>query len=156
MSRSYARRRSASRKVARSCWCGSHHNGCGYLHASRPRCDAVTMSRRSVHRRRGHVSAVWMRLRAEARSRWRAWLGLALIIGLAGGAATAAAAGARRTETAYPRFVQAQNGYDLFIRGFPESNPERALARIAALPEVAQWARIDIVAGSASLPSGRP
>ncbi|HEX5299453.1 MAG TPA: FtsX-like permease family protein [Streptosporangiaceae bacterium] len=55
-----------------------------------------------------------------------------------------------------PRFVQAQNGYDLFIRGFPESNPERALARIAALPEVAQWARIDIVAGSAILPSGRP
>ena len=96
-----------------------------------------------------------MRLRAEARSRWRAWLGLALIIGLAGGAATAAAAGARRTETAYPRFVQAQNGYDLFLRGFPESNPERAMARIAALPEVAQWARIDIVAGSAILPSGR-
>jgi hypothetical protein len=97
-----------------------------------------------------------MRLRAEARSRWRAWLGLALIIGLAAGAATAAAAGARRTETAYPRFVQAQHGYDLFIRGFPESNPERALGRIAALPEVAQWARIDIVAGSAILPSGRP
>ena len=96
-----------------------------------------------------------MRLRAEARSRWRAWLGLALIIGVAGGAATAAAAGARRTETAYPRFVQAQNGYDLFLRGFPESNPERAMARIAALPEVAQWARIDIVAGSAILPSGR-
>ena len=96
-----------------------------------------------------------MRLRAEARSRWRAWLGLALLIGLAGGAATAAAAGAQRTETAYPRFVQAQNGYDLFIRGFPERDPERAMARIATLPEVTQWARIDIVAGSAVLPSGR-
>ena len=96
-----------------------------------------------------------MRLRSETRGRWRAWLGLALLIGFVGGAAVAAAAGARRTETAYPRFVQAQNGYDLFLRGFPESNPERALARIKALPDVAQWARIDIVAGSAILPSGR-
>ena len=74
-------------------------------------------------------------------------MGLALLIGLAGGAAAAAAAGARRTETAYPRFVQAQNGY----RPFPPrvsrgSNPERAMARIEAMPEVAQWARIDIVA----------
>ena len=80
-----------------------------------------------------------MRLRAEARSRWRAWLGLALLIGLAGGAATAAAAGARRTETAYPRFVQAQNGYDLFIRGFPESQsgagagPDSGAARSRAV-----------------------
>ena len=70
-----------------------------------------------VGRRRGVVSAVWMRLRSELQARWRSWLGLALLIGLAG--AAAAAAGARRTETAYPRFVQAQNGYDLITGGFP-------------------------------------
>ena len=58
----------------------------------------------------GDVSAVWMRLRSEIRTRWRSWLGLALLIGLVGAAAVAAAACARRTETAYPRFVQAQNG----------------------------------------------
>jgi hypothetical protein len=46
----------------------------------------------------------------------RAWL---FIIGLAGGAAVAAAEGVRRTEAAYPRFVQAQNGYDLTTGGFP-------------------------------------
>jgi len=45
----------------------------------------------------GVVSAVWMRLRSELRIRWRAWLGLAVLIGLAGSAAAAAAAGARRT-----------------------------------------------------------
>ena len=97
-----------------------------------------------------------MRLRSELRTRWRAWLGLALLIGLAGAAASAAAAGARRTETAYPRFVQAQNGYDLITGGFPgRIDPGRALAQMEALPEVAQWARVDVAASSAILPSGR-
>jgi hypothetical protein len=97
-----------------------------------------------------------MRLRSELRIRWRAWLGLALLIGLAGGAAVGAAAGARRTETAYPRFVQAQNGYDLIAGGFPRNTDAgRALARMEAMPAVAQWARIDLAASSAILPSGR-
>src|SRR6266704_6986443 len=109
-----------------------------------------------VGRRQDVVSAVWMRLRSELRARWRAWLGLALLIGLVGAAAVAAAAGARRTETAYPRFVQAQNGYDLITGGFPGNiDPARALAQIEALPEVAQWARIDVAASTAILPSGR-
>jgi hypothetical protein len=102
------------------------------------------------------VSAVWMRLRSEIRTRWRSWLGLTLLIGLAGAAAVAAAAGARRTETAYPRFVQAQNGYDLITGGSSGNiDPQRALAQIEALPEVAQWARVDVAASSAILPSGR-
>jgi hypothetical protein len=97
-----------------------------------------------------------MRLRSELRSRWRSWLVLALLIGLAGGAAVAAAAGARRTETAYPRFVQAQNGYDLITGGSSgKIDPGRALAKMEALPEVAQWARVDVAASSAILPSGR-
>src|SRR6266540_3204402 len=111
---------------------------------------------RGVGRRRDGVSAVWMRLRSEVRARWRSWLGLALLIGLAGGAAVAAAAGAGRTETAYPRFVQAQNGYDLVTGGSAGNiDPGRALAKIEALPEVAQWARIDVAASTAILPSGR-
>ncbi len=102
------------------------------------------------------MSAVWMRLRSEVRARWRSWLGLALLIGLAGAAAVAAAAGARRTETAYPRFVQAQNGYDLVTGGSAGNiDPERALARMEAMPAVAQWARVDVAASSAILPSGR-
>jgi hypothetical protein len=102
------------------------------------------------------VRAVWLRLRSELRARWRSWLGLALLIGLAGGAAVAAAAGARRTETAYPRFVQAQKGYDLVTGGFPEKlDPERTLTRMAAMPEVLEWARLDVAAYAAILPSGR-
>jgi hypothetical protein len=102
------------------------------------------------------VGAVWMRLRSELRTRWRSWLGLALLIGLGGGAAVAAAAGARRTETAYPRFVQAHQGYDLVTGGFPERiDAERALTRMAAMPEVLESARVDVVAYAAILPSGR-
>jgi hypothetical protein len=98
-----------------------------------------------------------MRLRSELRIRWRSWLGLVLLIGLAGAAAAAAAAGARRTETAYPRFVQVQNGYDLITGGgFPANiGAERALAQMEAMPEVAQWARVDVAAYDAILASGR-
>lgn len=104
----------------------------------------------------GDVSAIWIRLRSEARTRWRSWLGLAVLIGLTGGAAVAAAVGAKRTDTAYPRFVQAQNGYDLVVRGFPAGmSLGRVQARIGAMPEVKNWARIDAVASSAILPSGR-
>ena len=49
------------------------------------------------------MGAVWMRLRAELRAGWRSLLGLALVAGLAGGLVIAAAAGARRTDTAYER-----------------------------------------------------
>jgi ABC-type antimicrobial peptide transport system permease subunit len=99
--------------------------------------------------------AVWLRLRSEIRSHAGVWLGLALLLGLAGGAATAAAAGARRTETAYPRFVAAQKGYDLLTGGFPESiDPDHALATMEQLPEVQEWARLDAVSYAGILPSG--
>src|SRR5205809_4772549 len=40
--------------------------------------------------------------------------------------------------------------------GFPGNiDPARALAKMQALPEVAQWARIDVAAATAILPSGR-
>ena len=51
------------------------------------------------------MATVWLLLRADLRRRWRALLGLALILGLAGGVVITAAAGARRTETAYPRLL---------------------------------------------------
>jgi hypothetical protein len=112
--------------------------------------------RRLSMERRHDISAVWLRLRSELRARWRSWLGLALLIGLAGGAAVAAAAGARRTETAYPRFIQAHQGYDLVAGGFPEKlDADRTLAQMAAMPEVLEWARLDLAAYAAILPSGR-
>ncbi len=50
------------------------------------------------------IGAIAMqRLRAS----WRAWAAFALLVGLAGGVVLAAAAGARRTDSAFPRFLQA-------------------------------------------------
>ena len=46
------------------------------------------------------MNAVWLRLRVEARAHWRSWLGVALLVGILTGAAIAAFAGARRTQTA--------------------------------------------------------
>lgn len=61
------------------------------------------------------MPAVWARTRAELRSRWRAWAGLALLVGLFGGAVLSAGAGARRTQTAYPRMVRDSRDADVFV-----------------------------------------
>lgn len=61
------------------------------------------------------MSAVWFRAWADLRARWRAWAGLALLVGLSGGVVLAAAAGARRTQTAYPRMVDATRDADVLV-----------------------------------------
>ncbi|TVZ05471.1 ABC transporter permease [Trebonia kvetii] len=61
------------------------------------------------------MATVWMRLRADMRARWRVMLGLALLRGLVGGAALTAAAGARRTETAYPRLLAWANASQVTV-----------------------------------------
>jgi hypothetical protein len=52
------------------------------------------------------MGSVWLALRADLRLRWRALLGLALLLGLIGGVVLTAATGARRTDTAYPRLLR--------------------------------------------------
>jgi len=51
------------------------------------------------------MTAAWLVVRAGLRARWRTWLVLAVLTGLAGGLVTAVAAGARRTDAAYPALV---------------------------------------------------
>ena len=81
--------------------------------------------------------AVWLRVGSELRARWRAALSLALLVGLTGGVVMAACAGARRTHTAYTRFVDAQNAWDVAISNDQSFGvtPEQVDA-IARLPEV--------------------
>src|SRR5919201_4107420 len=85
-----------------------------------------------------------MRARAELRGRWTSSLLIVVLIGIAGGVALTAAAGARRTDTAYPRFLQATNSEDFLV---PASNSGRSSAAlyadIARLPEVERTGVVD-------------
>lgn len=89
------------------------------------------------------MAPIWMRLRAEARSRWRSWVGLALVAGLAGGLVTAAAAGARRTQSAYERMLAATAPHDLFLYQFSDVGlSELDPVSVAALPQVEDSVRL--------------
>ncbi len=63
------------------------------------------------------MSAVWIRLRSDVRRRWRAWIGLALLVGFAGGAAMALAQAARRSQHSYVRFSDRQAAADVIMTG---------------------------------------
>jgi hypothetical protein len=85
------------------------------------------------------VAALQIRLRAELRSRWRAWLALTLIAGLAGGLVVAFAAGAHRSQTALHRYYIAVHGADAYVDpGFAFGEEDLDLRRIARLPQVAE------------------
>jgi hypothetical protein len=91
------------------------------------------------------MGVLWMRARAQLRGRARANLFLALLVGLAGALVLAAAAGARRSEAALPRFLAANQTVDAAVY-VPLSNPtddlSEARRRVAALPEVRQAFRL--------------
>jgi hypothetical protein len=84
------------------------------------------------------VSAVWMRVRNEIGLRWRALVGLGLLAGLLGGAVMAAAAGARRTDSAYQRFLTAARAPEVSVGSDLPSFNSVDLARVARLPQVAE------------------
>lgn len=74
--------------------------------------------------------AVGLVARSEVRSRWRALLGLALLIALVGTVALSAFAGARRTASALDRFVDATQARDARVVvpvGYPVADLDAAL-----------------------------
>jgi hypothetical protein len=87
------------------------------------------------------MGVLWMRARAQLRGRVGANLFVALLVGLAGALVLAAAAGARRSEAALPRFLAANQTVDAAVY-VPPSSPSddltEARRRVAALPEVRQ------------------
>lgn len=83
------------------------------------------------------MGAVWLSLRAELRLRWRALAGLALLLGLIGGVVLTAAAGARRTDTAYPRLLQWANAAQVQVLPLSNGPTPGFFAALARLPQVA-------------------
>ena len=98
------------------------------------------------------MAAVWIRLRAELRSRWRAWLVLAVLAGIAGGLVTAVAAGARRTDSAVARNRVATETFDVWVARGDFFGLDVDFDRVERLPQVVEasrsidlafWARTD-------------
>lgn len=93
------------------------------------------------------MAAVGLRFWTELTRRWRTWLGLAVVIGVVAGIVLTLVAGARRTDSAYRRFLGAERAYDVlvikdaasFIEDAPPGPPLDP-ARIAKLPGVTEAA----------------
>src|SRR5215469_13391117 len=64
---------------------------------------------------RGLMRAITAVAIHRIRAGWRGWAALVLLVGVAGGAVLAAAAGARRTDSAFPRFLQGTAAADVLI-----------------------------------------
>jgi ABC-type antimicrobial peptide transport system permease subunit len=84
------------------------------------------------------METVWLTLRADLRRRWRALLSLALLLGLIGGVVLTAAAGARRTDTAYPRLLSWASATQVELIPAANGYPAGYYAALARLPQVAQ------------------
>ncbi|HSS89850.1 MAG TPA: FtsX-like permease family protein [Streptosporangiaceae bacterium] len=101
------------------------------------------------------MGAVWLRLRAELRHQWRTWLVLAVLLGVIGGIALTAAAGARRTDTAYPRFLRASHAAQLAV--FPQRSGFGGYFRaVARLPQVSSAASAAFLQMSLPGPGASP
>jgi len=86
---------------------------------------------------------LWLGLRAGLRLRWRVLAAPAVLVGVIGGVVLTAAAGARRTDTAYPRLLRWANAAQVEISpaGVPGWNgPAGYYAALARLPQVASLA----------------
>jgi hypothetical protein len=99
------------------------------------------------------MGAIWMRARAELLARWRAWVMLSLILGLGAGASIAAAAGARRTESAYPRFLASQRAIDT-LADVRKNGAVLPLKELLAFPQVRDASQAALIEARLTTPSG--
>src|SRR5262245_6514474 len=98
-----------------------------------------------------------LRLAAHGlRARWRSWAVMVLLVAVAGGAVLAAVAGARRTDSAYPRFLRASNASDVMLS--PDATGRdgyyRALARLPHVAAVAPYVGLQTGAGGQGVAPG--
>lgn len=72
--------------------------------------------------------------RVSLRGRWRTYVGVALLLGVTAGLSLFAIAGARRTQSAYPRFVRSVNASTIAVSS--GSYDPSTIATFASFPEV--------------------
>jgi putative ABC transport system permease protein len=108
------------------------------------------------------MSSVWLALRADLSHRWRAMVGLALLLGLIGGVVLVAAAGARRTDTAYPRLLNWASAAELTVvpgdQGLATNGTGRTgfYQALARLPQVASLSTVALFGMAIPVPHGPP
>ena len=79
----------------------------------------------------------WYRFRATFGRRWGGYLAIVLLVGLLGGLAMGTVAGARRTQSSFPRFLASTNPSDLTtVYGGPEGYDPALVDTISHLPQV--------------------
>jgi ABC-type lipoprotein release transport system permease subunit len=103
------------------------------------------------------MAVVWVVAWARLRARWRVLLGLALLVGVASGAVMVAANGARRTQTAYPRLLDATRAEDVHVNvgGYGEEHPG-FLRDLRRLPQVADMGLASVALMVPDLPGVPP
>jgi len=82
------------------------------------------------------MTAVWMWARADLRARWRSWVVLGLLAGVTFGLAAAGAAGARRADTALPRYLAVAGRADAAVLANDPAYDASQRRAVAALPQV--------------------
>jgi hypothetical protein len=92
-------------------------------------------------------------LRAESRRRWRAWLSLALIVGVFAGGVVTAAAGAQRTGSAYARFLDWSRAPDALVDAEPY-NPSFTRISPTAVMRIPQAADAAVIKSFSVTPAG--
>lgn len=102
------------------------------------------------------TGSVLMTFRAELRQRWKAWVGLGLLIGLVGGVVSGAVAAGRHTDAAYPQFVTKTRGADV-VMGYndgvgPPLSSVRALPQVATADREAHFLAVGTIDGHALAP----
>jgi len=92
------------------------------------------------------VGAIILRLRAELRTRWLAWVAVAVLAGVGAAIVLTLLAGARRTDAAYPQFATKQRASDVLVAGRSDFGLVGSvdLNEVEQLPEVADAARATV------------
>ncbi len=108
------------------------------------------------------LTIAWYRFGATFRRRWPSYLTVILLVGLVGGVAMGAIAGARRTQSSFPAYLTATDASDLEVQAssnvtsFTSHQVEDLAHQLAHLPQVTRVAIAPNLLVVPFGPNGRP